>query len=131
MPPSDLPEDLRYTSEHEWVRRADDAVRVGITDFAQNALGSIVYVSLPQDGSRVEAGQVCGEVESTKSVSDLFAPVSGTVRARNPALDDSPELINSDPYGQGWMFEVVPDDPGAVDGLLSAREYQEAQDSQA
>ena len=107
---SDVPADLRYTAEHEWIRPGEDAVRVGITDFAQNALGSIVYVSLPEDGVHVDAGQTCGEVESTKSVSDIYAPVSGTVRARNAALDDSPELVNTDPYGDGWMFEVVPDE---------------------
>jgi glycine cleavage system H protein len=131
MSPSDVPDDLQYTAEHEWVRRADDVVRVGITDFAQNALGSIVYVALPQDGDHVDAGQACGEVESTKSVSELFAPVSGTVRTRNSALDDTPELVNSDPYGEGWMFEVQPDDPAAADGLLSAEQYRQAQDSQA
>lgn len=125
---SDVPADLRYTAEHEWVRPGD-AVRVGITDFAQNALGDIVYVSLPEDGARVEAGQVCGEVESTKSVSEIYAPLTGTVQARNAALDDTPELVNSDPYGEGWMFEVVPDDGAAVDGLLSAEEYQKVQDA--
>lgn len=125
---SDVPADLRYTAEHEWCRPGD-AVRVGITDFAQNALGDIVYVSLPEDGARVEAGQVCGEVESTKSVSEIYAPLTGTVRARNAALDDTPELVNSDPYGDGWMFEVVPDDGAAVDGLLSADEYQKVQDA--
>ena len=126
MSPS-VPEDLRYTAEHEWVRPGPDAVRIGITDFAQDALGSIVYVSLPQDGAHLDAGQVCGEVESTKSVSDLYAPVSGTVQARNSALDDTPELVNSDPYGQGWMFEVVPDDADAIDALLSAGQYEQTQ----
>jgi glycine cleavage system H protein len=126
---SDVPADLKYTSEHEWIRTDGDAVRIGITDFAQSALGDIVYVSLPEDGARVEAGQVCGEVESTKSVSEIYAPLTGTVRVRNAALDDTPELVNSDPYGDGWMFEVVPDDGGAVDGLLSPEEYQKVQDA--
>jgi glycine cleavage system H protein len=126
---SDVPADLKYTAEHEWIRSDGDAVRVGITDFAQSALGDIVYVSLPQDGARVEAGQVCGEVESTKSVSEIYAPLTGTVRVRNAALEDTPELVNSDPYGDGWMFEVVPDDGAAVDGLLSAQEYQKVQDA--
>jgi glycine cleavage system H protein len=126
---SDVPADLRYTAEHEWVRPGEDAVRVGITDFAQSSLGSIVYVSLPEDGSHVDAGQTCGEVESTKSVSDLYAPVSGTVRARNAALDDSPELVNTDPYGDGWMFEVVPDEAESVDRLLSAQEYEQVQET--
>lgn len=128
---SDVPADLRYTAEHEWVRPDGEAVRIGITDFAQNALGDIVYVSLPEDGARVEAGQVCGEVESTKSVSEIYAPLTGTVRARNAALDDTPELVNSDPYGDGWMFEVVPDSGDAVDGLLSAEDYRKVQDAGA
>jgi glycine cleavage system H protein len=120
----DYPEDLRYTGEHEWVRLVDDRARVGITTYAQNALGDIVYVSLPEDGATVTAGAACGEVESTKSVSDLFAPVSGRVVARNEALDATPELVNSDPYGEGWMFEVVPDDAASVQGLLSAADYR-------
>lgn len=120
----DYPEDLRYTSEHEWVRLVDDRARVGITAYAQNALGDIVYVSLPEDGATVAAGIACGEVESTKSVSDLFAPVSGRVVARNEALEATPELVNGDPYGEGWMFEVVPDDAASVQGLLSAADYR-------
>jgi glycine cleavage system H protein len=120
------PEDLKYTAEHEWVRAAggDAPVRVGITDYAQEALGDIVYVTLPDVDSQVTAGQACGEIESTKSVSDLYAPVSGTVVARNDALDGSPELVNSDPYGEGWIIEIRPDDPGALDGLLDAAGYQ-------
>lgn len=120
----EYPEDLRYTSEHEWVRLVGDRVRVGITAYAQDALGDIVYVSLPDDGATVTAGTSCGEVESTKSVSDLFAPVSGPVVARNEALDANPELVNSDPYGEGWMFEISVDGPGALEGLLSADDYR-------
>jgi glycine cleavage system H protein len=120
----EYPEDLRYTAEHEWVRRGASSVRVGITAFAQDALGDIVYVQLPEPGSVVEAGAACGEIESTKSVSDVFAPVSGTVTARNDALEGSPELVNSDPYGEGWMFEVEPGDPASVDALLDAEGYR-------
>ena len=121
------PEDLKYTSEHEWVRNPGDAegsVRIGITHFAQDALGDIVYVSLPEVGSEVEGGSPIGELESTKSVSDIYAPVSGRVVARNDALDATPELVNSDPYGDGWLFEVVATDPSAVDGLMDAAAYQ-------
>ncbi|WP_248581720.1 glycine cleavage system protein GcvH [Nocardioides sp. InS609-2] len=122
------PEDLKYTAEHEWVRSPGDhegAVRVGITHFAQDALGDIVYVSLPEVGEVVTAGDTCGELESTKSVSDIYAPVSGQVVGRNEALDATPELVNNDPYAGGWLFEVVPDDAAAVDGLLDAASYQQ------
>ena len=120
----EYPDDLRYTAEHEWVRAGgDDVVRIGITAFAQDALGDIVFVTLPEEGEAVEAGAACGEVESTKSVSDIYAPVAGTVVGRNAALDDRPELVNSDPYGEGWMFEVRVSDPAALDGLLSAADY--------
>jgi glycine cleavage system H protein len=118
------PEDLKYTSEHEWVREGSPAVRVGITDFAQDALGDIVYVSLPEVGSAVVAGTSVGELESTKSVSDVYAPVSGTVTARNEALDGTPELVNSDPYGEGWLFEVELGEPGQLEGLMDAAAYQ-------
>ena len=118
------PEDLRYTREHEWIRSGGDSVRVGVTDHAQEALGDIVFVTLPEVGAQVSAGEPCGEVESTKSVSDIYAPVSGTVVARNESLDASPELVNSDPYGEGWMIDIRPDDPGAVDGLLDAAAYE-------
>jgi len=120
----EYPEDLRYTSEHEWVRVIGDRARVGITAYAQDALGDIVYVSLPDEGATVTAGASCGEVESTKSVSDLYAPVSGRVVARNEALDATPELVNTDPYGDGWMFEVEPDAGDSVDGLLTADAYR-------
>jgi glycine cleavage system H protein len=120
------PEDLKYTAEHEWVKADGEApVRVGITDFAQDALGDIVYVQLPEVGSAVRAGDACGELESTKSVSDLFAPVNGTVTAVNEALADQPDLVNSDPYGEGWIVELTLDDPSAVEALLDAKAYQE------
>ena len=120
----EYPDDLHYTAEHEWVQSIGARVRIGITAYAQDALGDIVYVSLPEAGSVVEAGTTVGEVESTKSVSDVYAPVSGTVVERNGALEATPELVNSDPYGQGWMFEVEPADPGAVDALLTADQYR-------
>ncbi|MFW5474067.1 glycine cleavage system protein GcvH [Knoellia sp. CPCC 206450] len=125
---SDLeyPSDLRYTAEHEWVRAAEgDTVRIGITSFAQDALGDVVYVSLPGVGDTVAVGDACGEVESTKSVSDLYAPLAGEVTAVNEALDASPELVNSDPYGEGWMYEMRPSDAAAVDGLLDVEAYQQ------
>ncbi|HWU20857.1 MAG TPA: glycine cleavage system protein GcvH [Nocardioides sp.] len=121
------PADLKYTAEHEWVRdpgTADGSVRVGITDYAQDALGDIVYVSLPEVGAAVTAGQPCGELESTKSVSDVYAPLTGEVVARNDALDTTPELVNSDAYGEGWLFEIVPADRGDLDGLLDAAAYE-------
>jgi glycine cleavage system H protein len=120
----DYPADLRYTSDHEWVRIDGGTVRVGITAFAQDALGDIVYVTLPDEGADVQAGSVCGEVESTKSVSDVYAPVNGVVLARNEALDGSPELVNSDPYGEGWMFEVRLSGAGLPQDLLSADDYR-------
>jgi glycine cleavage system H protein len=119
------PEELRYTAEHEWVRSTDAGTVVfGITDFAQDALGDIVYVSLPAVGDVVTAGQACGEVESTKSVSDIYAPLAGEVVAQNAALDASPETINADPYGAGWMIELRPADPAALNGLLTPADYQ-------
>ena len=122
----EYPEDLRYTAEHEWVRPgADSVLRVGITAYAQDALGDVVYVTLPDVGAAVSAGDPCGEVESTKSVSDLYAPVSGDVTARNEGLDATPELVNTDPYGEGWLFELRPTDPAAVEGLLDAGAYRD------
>lgn len=120
------PEDLVYSSEHEWVRRdgeASGSVRVGISDYAQTALGDIVYVSLPEVGDSVEAGSTCGELESHKSVSDIYAPVSGEVVAVNPALTATPELVNTEPYGAGWLFEVVPSAPEELDELMDAATY--------
>ncbi|MGL5852411.1 MAG: glycine cleavage system protein GcvH [Phycicoccus sp.] len=119
----EYPDALRYTAEHEWVRIDGDTARIGITSFAQQALGDVVYVSLPTVGDPVVAGDTCGEVESTKSVSDLYAPVSGTVTAVNAALDTTPELVNSDPYGEGWMYELTPDDAADIDGLLDVTAY--------
>jgi len=126
MGPRVIPEELRYTAEHEWVTPVKDGpVRVGITHFAQDALGDIVYVQLPDHGAQVQAGEPLGEVESTKSVSEIYAPVSGTVVARNDRLADQPELVNSDPYGDGWLVEIEPADPTAVDGLLDAAGYRQ------
>ena len=121
------PEDLKYTAEHEWVRspgESEGSVRIGITHYAQDALGDIVYVSLPEVGESVTAGDACGELESTKSVSDVYAPLTGEVSARNTTLDATPELVNNDPYGAGWLYEVVPADSSAVDGLMDAEAYQ-------
>ena len=121
-----LPEDLKYTAEHEWARATEGhTLRVGITDYAQSALGDIVYVSLPGVGTAVTAGQPMGEVESTKSVSDVFAPVAGTVLARNDALESQPELLNSDPYGEGWIVEIEVGDIGVVNSLLDADAYRQ------
>ena len=118
-----VPDDLRYTSDHEWVATGSSAVKVGITDFAQDSLGDIVYVQLPEPGAAVEAGRAFGEVESTKSVSEIYAPVTGTVSARNERLADEPELINSDPYGDGWLVEITPADGADLSGLLDAAAY--------
>ena len=126
------PDDLKYTSEHEWVRTPGDtegSVRVGITDFAQDALGDIVYVSLPQVGDEVSAGDTCGELESTKSVSDIYAPVTGEVVAVNSTLDNTPELVNSDPYESGWLFEVSVADAAQLESLLDAAAYQAGLDA--
>jgi glycine cleavage system H protein len=126
---SDIPPDLHYTAEHEWVRRSgDDTARVGITDFAQSALGDVVFVQLPDVGTKLTAGESFGEVESTKSVSDLYAPVSGTVSAVNTDLDGSPQLVNSDPYGAGWLLDVrvseVAELESAISTLLDAEAYR-------
>ena len=121
------PENVKYTEEHEWVRLPGDgesSVRVGITHYAQDALGDIVYVSLPQVGDTVSQGDTCGELESTKSVSDIYAPVSGEVVAVNSALDATPELVNNDPYEAGWLFEVAVSDAAQLEGLLDAAGYQ-------
>ncbi|PRY33783.1 glycine cleavage system protein GcvH [Umezawaea tangerina] len=121
-----IPEELKYTEEHEWVQRTGDAtVRIGITDYAQEQLGDVVFVQLPELGETVDVGQTLGEVESTKSVSDIYAPLAGEVVARNDSLDQQPDLVNSDPYGEGWMIELRLGDPGAVDDLLDATAYQE------
>ena len=126
------PDDLKYTSEHEWVRPSGgeaDAVRIGITDYAQDALGDIVYVSLPEVGAEVTDGSAVGELESTKSVSDVYAPLDGTVVAVNESLDQNPEMVNSDPYGEGWLYDLRPADPSAVDALMDAASYQAGLDA--
>jgi glycine cleavage system H protein len=124
-----IPEDLRYSAQHEWVRVDGNVATVGITDFAQDALGDVVFVQLPEAGVLVEAGGACAEIESTKSVSDIYAPVAGTIVEANEALDDTPELVNQDPYGQGWIFKVELSDASAVDGLLDAAAYAQLTES--
>jgi glycine cleavage system H protein len=125
----ELPENLKYSKEHEWVAVDGSRARVGITDYAQDALGDIVYVQLPTVGKAVEAMATCAEVESTKSVSDIYAPVSGTIATVNDALADAPELINQEPYGTGWIFEVELSDPSQIDSLLDASAYRSLVDS--
>jgi glycine cleavage system H protein len=125
---SNVPADLHYTSEHEWVKVINDTtIRFGITDYAQDALGDIVFVSLPAAGSNLTAGSTCGEIESTKSVSDIYAPVTGIVAARNDAIETAPETLNSDPYGSGWIADVTVEDAhmvAATFALLDAAGYQ-------
>jgi glycine cleavage system H protein len=119
-----VPDELRYTAEHEWVRISGEIASVGITDYAQRALGDVVYVSVPEPGTRVTAGEPCGEVESTKSVSDLYSPVDGEVTESNPEVEEDPGLVNSDPYGAGWLIKVrLDDDSTEPPGLLSPEEY--------
>lgn len=125
------PAELRYTKEHEWIRREDAAVRVGITHYAQDSLGDIVYVDLPGPGTKVVAMQPFGEVESTKSVSDVYSPVSGTIVERNGALESQPELVNQDPYGEGWMVVIEIENAAEMDSLLSAADYQALVEAQA
>lgn len=122
---SDVPDELKYTAEHEWVRIAEDgtSVRIGITDYAQESLGDVVYVSLPDVGTSMAKGAVVGEVESTKSVSDVYSPLTGTVVAKNEALDATPELINSDPYGEGWILEMTVGDESELSDLLDPAAY--------
>ena len=119
-----IPEELRYSSDHEWVKVEGDRVRIGITDYAQDALGDVVFVQIPELGAKVTAGAGVSEVESTKSVSDIYAPVSGEVVEVNSDLDTNPERINEDPYGDGWMFVMAPDDPGDIEQLLDADAYR-------
>jgi len=121
----EYPEDLRYSSEHEWAAVEEgNRIRVGITDFAQDALGDVVYVDIPEEGTEVRAGDTFGEVESTKSVSDIFSPVTGRVVQRNAALSETPELVNQDPYGEGWMAVIEMSDPEELDDLLDAAAYR-------
>lgn len=119
-----VPDDLRYTTDHEWVRAEGTRARVGITDYAQDALGDVVFVNLPTVGTAVAAAATCAEVESTKSVSDIYAPVSGEIIEVNAALDDAPERVNSDPYGDGWIFVVEMTDPSELDALMDAAAYR-------
>lgn len=118
-----IPDELRYTAEHEWIAISGSTASVGITDYAQQALGDVVYVSVPAPGTRVTAGEPCGEVESTKSVSDIYSPVDGEVSEVNADLEDDPALVNSDPYGAGWLMKIQLDDPDNESGLLTADEY--------
>jgi len=128
--PEQIPEQLRYTAEHEWIAGTGGGpVRFGITHFAQDALGDIVFVQLPDVGAEVTAGESFGEVESTKSVSEIYAPVTGSVVARNEDLVETPELINSDPYGAGWLVEIAPADASALAGLMTAEAYKELTES--
>ncbi len=121
----DVPEDLRYSTDHEWIATVGERLRVGITDYAQDALGDVVFVDLPGESTVVEAGGALGEVESTKSVSEIYAPVAGEVVAVNRALADAPEKLNEDPYGEGWICEIVPSDPSAIAALLDAGAYRQ------
>lgn len=120
----DFPEELKYTTDHEWAKSEDGRVRVGITDFAQDALGDVVFVELPESGATLEKGGPLGEVESTKSVSQIYAPVSGTVVEVNSALSETPEQVNSEPYGGGWLVVIEPSDPSQLDELLDASSYK-------
>lgn len=119
-----VPDELRYSSDHEWIRIEDGKVRIGITDYAQDALGDVVFVQVPDAGQGADAGAAIGEVESTKSVSEIYAPLAGTVVEINPDLESSPELVNSDPYGAGWIAVIEPADPAALDALLDAAAYR-------
>lgn len=119
-----VPDDLRYSSDHEWVRLEDGRIRVGITDYAQDALGDVVFVEIPEVGSHCDANAKVSEVESTKSVSDIYAPLAGTVVEVNASLGDSPERLNDDPYGDGWICIIEPDDAGALAALLDADAYR-------
>jgi glycine cleavage system H protein len=125
-----VPEQLRYTAEHEWAAAGREGrIRVGITHYAQDALGDVVFVQLPEVGARFAAGDAVGEVESTKSVSEIYAPVAGTVAAVNQAVVDSPEVVNTDPYGEGWLLELAPAEPDPLAGLLDATGYRKLTDA--
>jgi len=120
----DLPAELRYSTDHEWIRQDGNIVTIGVTDFAQDSLGDVVFVEVPESGSTLNIGDSFTEVESTKSVSDIYAPVSGTIAAVNDALDDQPELLNSDPYGEGWICKIEMSDPSQLDALMDAAGYR-------
>jgi len=124
-----VPDDLRYSSDHEWARANGTTVRIGITDYAQDALGDIVFVDLPAVGGAIESGGTIGEVESTKSVSEIYAPVAGSVLAVNSSLADNPALMNDDPYGEGWLCELEASDPGSLETLLDAASYRQLTES--
>jgi len=121
---SQVPPDLRFTKQHEWARQEEGRVRVGITDFAQEQLGDVVFLNLPEVGSSVQAGQALGEIESTKSVADIYAPITGTVVEVNTEAADDPAAVNQEPYGRGWLVLIEPDDSGVLDTLLDAAGYQ-------
>ena len=126
---SDIPSELRYRDSHEWVRvEADGTLVIGISDHAQGSLGDMVYIELPEPGMSYEQGEACAVVESVKAASDIYAPVAGEVIEANGALEDSPELVNSDPYTEGWLFKLIPSDASQIDGLLTAEAYAEQQD---
>ena len=126
---SDIPSELRYRDSHEWVRvEADGTLVIGISDHAQGSLGDMVYIELPEPGMSYEQGEACAVVESVKAASDIYAPVAGEVIEANGALEDSPELVNSDPYTEGWLFKLIPSDASQIDGLLTAAAYAEQQD---
>ena len=120
-----LPDELAYSQEHEWAKKENDVVRVGITDFAQDQLGDIVFVELPEEGAEFGQGDEFGTLESVKAVSEVYLPVSGTIKAVNSELEEKPELVNQDPYGQGWLVEVSPNDPGQLDALMDKNGYYE------
>jgi len=120
-----IPDDLRYSSDHEWIRRDGDVITIGITDYAQDSLGDVVFVEQPEVGQSIDASDTFTEVESTKSVSDIYAPVSGTITEINDALEDQPELLNSDPYGEGWICRIEMSDPTQYDALLDAAAYRQ------
>jgi glycine cleavage system H protein len=124
-----VPDDRRYTQDHEWARLEESRIRVGITDFAQDALGDVVFVQLPEPGTALESGGTLGEVESTKSVSDIYAPIAGTVVDVNTELTDAPQRLNEDPYGEGWICLIEPADPSALDALLDADGYRSLTES--
>jgi glycine cleavage system H protein len=127
----EFPDELKYTEQHEWARVEGNVVRVGITDFAQDALGDVVYVDVPEVGTEVQANEPFGEVESTKSVSDVYAPVTGRVVERNAELADSPQLVNDSPYGDGWMIAIEPADASEMEGLLDAAAYRSFTEGEA
>ncbi|HMO82260.1 MAG TPA: glycine cleavage system protein GcvH [Pyrinomonadaceae bacterium] len=127
---SNIPENLRYSKDHEWVSVDGDTATIGITDYAQHSLGDVVYIDFPRAGDRFASHEAFGSVESVKAVSEIFTPIAGEVTEVNEGLNDSPELVNSDPYGEGWMVKLKMDNPGEVDGMLSGEEYEEYLSSQ-